>query len=197
MDLSWLVRARWRIVGAWMWPLFVLLAVADGLIGHALPLAGDSQSVVGSVVAALIFNLIAVVIVARPLALVLRARRRDLPAAIARDYAGALGVVAVTFAFVAIGLAHHSTIDGDRATMRDAAARAAAYIGDHAPPPFRADAASLSTVALQDDVIYRVCAANPSGSRQYCVVVDERRPLARSVTPAGSESNQNLARGTN
>jgi hypothetical protein len=197
MDLSWLVRARWRMVGAWMWPLFVVLAVADGLIGHALPLAGDNQSVVGGLVAALILNLTAVVVVARPLGRLLRMRRRDLPAAIARDYAGAFGIVAVTLGFVAIGLAHQSTISGDRTTMRDAAARAAAYIGDHAPPPFRADAASLSTVAIQDDVIYRVCAANPSGSRQYCVVVNERRPLAQSVTPAGSESNQNLARGTN
>jgi hypothetical protein len=197
MDLSWVVRARWRLVGAWMWPLFVMLAFADGLIGHVWPLAGDNQSVVGGVVFALILNLIAVVVVARPLSVLLRVRRRDLPPAIARNYAGTIGVLVVTFALAAIGIAHRSTISGDRATMHDAAARAAAYIGDHAPAQFRADAADLSTVVIQDDVMYRVCAANPNGTRQYCVVVDERRPLARSVTPAGSESNQNIARGIN
>jgi hypothetical protein len=197
MDLSWVVRARWRLVGAWMWPLFVVLAVADGLIGHAWPLTGDDQSVVGGVVFALILNLIAVVVVARPLSALLRMRRRDLPPAIARNYAGTFGVLTVTLALTVIGIAHQSTISGDRATMRDAATRAAAYIGDHAPAQFRAGAADLSTVVIQDGVMYYVCAANLSATRRYCVVVDERRPFARSVTPAGSESDQDLVRGLN
>ncbi len=197
MDLSWVVRARWRLVGAWMWPLFIVLAIVDGLIGHAWPLAGDGQSVVGGVVFALILNLVAVVVFARPLALLLRMRRRDLPPAIARNYAGTIGVLVVTVAFAAIGLAHQSAISGDRATMRDAATRAAAYIGDHAPARFRANAADLSTIVIQENVMYRVCAADPGGTQQYCVVVDEQRPLAQSVTPAGSESNQSLARGIN
>jgi hypothetical protein len=195
MDLSWVVRARWRMVGAWMWPAFVILAFADGVIGHALPLAGDTESVMGGILLGLIANLVAVVLLAWPLAMLLRLRRRDLPTAIARNYTGTLGIVLVTLAFAAIGLGHRAAIASDRATMRDAAARAAAWIGDHAPGQFQADAADLTTVVIQDRVLYRVCAANAAGSRDFCVVVDERRPAARSVVPAGSESNQTMARG--
>ena len=195
MDLSWVVRARWRLVGAWMWPAFVILALADGVIGHALPLAGDTESVMAGILLGLIANLVAVVLLAWPLAVLLRLRRRDLPTAIARNYMGTAGIVCVTLAFTAIGLGHRSTIASDRATMRDAAARAAAWIGDHAPAQFQADAADLTTVVIQGDALYRVCATNASGSRDYCVVVDERRPAAQSVVPAGSESNQTLARG--
>jgi len=195
MDLSWLVRARWRLVGAWMWPAYVVLAVADGVIGHLLPVAGSSESVLGGIVAGLVLNLIGVAALARPGGLLLRRRRRDLPEAIARNYAGTACVVLVTLGFVALGTAHHATIVGDRAVMRDATARAAAWIGDHAPGPFRADASHLDTIVIQASALYRVCVTNPTGTRDYCVVVDERRPAARSVTPAGSESNETLARG--
>ena len=174
-----------------------MLAIADGLIGHALPLTGDSQSVVGGIVLGLVFNLIAVAVLAVPLGMLLRVRRRDLPGPIARNYAGTFGVVVVTLAFTAIGLAHHPTIDSDRAMMHDAAARAAAWIGDHAPAQFRADAGDLTTVVIQGDAVYRECATNLSGTRDYCVIVDERRPVTSSVLPAGSESNQTLARGMN
>lgn len=197
MDLSWLVRARWRLVGAWMWPAFAVLAVADGVIGHALPATGDSQSLIGGIVAGLVFNLIAITVFARPVGRLLRVRRRDLPAAIARDYAGAAGIVLVTLAFAAIGLGHHSGTVSDRATLRDAATRAAAYIGDHAPAQFRADADDLTTVVIQDGSVYRACATNPSGTRDYCVIVKENLPAGRSVIPDGSESNQSLAEELN
>jgi hypothetical protein len=196
MDLSWVVRARWRLAGAWMWPAFVVLGVADGVIGHVLPAAGDSESVLGGIVVGLVLNVIAVAVLARPAGMLLRRRRRDLPSAIARNYGGTACVVLVTIGFAALGLAHHSSIAGDRAVMRDATARAAAWIGDHAPAPFRMDASRLDTVVIQADSLYRACAANPDGTRDYCVVVNERRPPARSVIPDGSESNETLARGT-
>ena len=31
---------RWRLIGAWRWPLFLVLTVADALIIRALPPAG-------------------------------------------------------------------------------------------------------------------------------------------------------------
>ena len=195
MDLSWLVRARWRLVGAWMWPAFVVLAFADALIGHVLPLSGSAQSVVAGLLLGLILNLIAITAFALPAGLLLRLRRHDLPLAIARNYAGVLGIVLVTLGLLAIGLGHHSAVISGRATMRDAAARAAAYIGDHAPAQFRGDLADISTVVIQGGTIYRGCATNPTGTRQYCVIVNERLPAGRSVTPDGSETNQTMARG--
>ncbi len=38
-----LVRLRWRRAGAWLWPSFIVLTLADAAIGHALPPAGHDR----------------------------------------------------------------------------------------------------------------------------------------------------------
>ena len=197
MDGAWVVRTRWRFRGAWMWPMFVVLGVVDGIVVHALPVVGDAQSVLGGIVVGLVLNLVCVVVLARPLGALLRTRRRDLPAEIARNYAGTTCVALVTIGMVALGLAHHSSIVSDRSSMRDAITRAAAYIGDHAPAPFRADAAHTDTFTIQPDAVYRTCVPNRAGTRFYCVIVDEQQPLGRSVRPGGYESNATMSRGVN
>ena len=195
MAAGWIVRTRWRWRGAWMWPAFVVLAIVDGLIGHALPINPPSQSVVSGVVVGLVLNLICIVVLSPALGALLRRVRPDLPVSIARNYAGVLCVLLVTAGFVGIGLAKRSTITHDSAAMHDAIVRAAAYIGDHAPAPFAARADHLDVIAIEEGSIYRVCVDNAAQTRGYCVVVRERLPLARSVTPAGSELNATLARG--
>jgi hypothetical protein len=178
-----------------MWPAFVVMAIADGWIGHALPINPPSQSVVSGVIVGLILNLICIVVLSPPLGALLRRVRRDLPVAIARNYAGVLCVLLVTVGFVGVGLAKRSTISHDSAAMHDALVRAAAYIGDHAPAPFAARADHLDALVIEEGSIYRVCADDAAQTRYYCVVVRERLPFARSVTPAGSEPNATMARG--
>ncbi len=34
-------RLRWRLRGAVLWPTFAVLTVADGVLLHLLPIAGD------------------------------------------------------------------------------------------------------------------------------------------------------------
>jgi hypothetical protein len=196
MDAVWLTRARWRVRGAWMWPAFVVLGIADGVIGHLLPVTGDGQSVFGGVVIALLLNLLAVVVAAWPAAWLLRRVYRDMPWPVARNYGGTGCVLLVTAGFVALGALHHTSVSHDRTALRDTEVRAAAYIGARAPAAFRARAAQLDTIAIQAGVVYRSCVADAAGTRDYCVVVDEDRPLASSVRPAGSESNAELSRGT-
>jgi hypothetical protein len=195
MDAAWIARTRWRWRGAWMWPAFVVLAIADGWIGHALPINPPSQSVIAGIVVGLVLNLICIVVLAPVFGALLRRVRRDLPVAIARNYAGVLCVLLVTAGFVGIGLAKRSTISRDSAAMHDAVVRAAAYIGDHAPASYAANADHLDAIAIEEGSIYRVCVDNQAATRYYCVVVRERLPFARSVTPAGSEPNANMARG--
>ena len=203
MGLSWLVRLRWRLRGAWMWPSFVVLAAADGVIGHLLPPAGTTETVVGGLVLGLVLNLLCVVLLGPLFGRALRARRRDLPTAIARDYAATGCILLVTAGFVAVGALHHQQIVRDRAILHDAVVRAAAWIGDHAPARFQARAGTLDTYVIQSGTVYRECAA-ASGSQSgaggqaqyYCVIVDERGSGQASVRPAGSESNETLSRGT-
>jgi hypothetical protein len=195
MDAAWIARTRWRWRGAWMWPAFVVLAIADGWIGHALPINPPRQSVISGIVVGLVLNLICIVVLSPVFGALLRRVRRDLPVQIARNYAGVLCVLLVTVGFVGIGLAKRSTITHDSAAMHDAAVSAAGYIGDHAPAAFAARAAQLDVLAIEDGSIYRVCVDNAAGTRYYCVVVREGLPFARSVRPDGSEPNAALARG--
>jgi hypothetical protein len=167
------------------------------VIGHLLPPAGGTETVLGGIVLGLVLNLLCVIVLGPLLGRALRTRRPDLPVAIARNYAGTACIVLVTVGFALVGAFHHPQITRDRATLRDAVVRAAAWIGDHAPARFRADAGSLDSYVMLAGSIYRECAAAQGGAppHYYCVIVDERRAGA-SVRPAGSESNETLSRGT-
>jgi hypothetical protein len=195
MDAAWIARARWRWRGAWMWPAFVVTAIADGVIGHALPVNPPRQSVAAGLVVGLVLNLLCIVVLSAPVGALLRRLRPDLPVMIARNYAGTLLVALVTAGFVGVGLAERSAIAHDSATLRDAVVRAAAYIGEHAPSEFRANADRADAIAIVQGSMYRVCVWNQAHSRDYCVIVDEHLPFGRSVRPAGSEPNATLERG--
>lgn len=196
MDGVWLARLRWRRRGAWLWPTFVVLSVVDGFIVHALPLAGTTQTLAGGIVAGLVLNLIAVVLLSRPLGVALRHWRRDMPVGVARNYAGAAVVGLMTAGVLAVGLAHHPTIVAQRRELQDAITRAVAFIGDRAPAQFRANVTHTDTYTIEPGV-YRTCVPNRAGTENYCVVVRSRMPFARSVVPAGSEPNAIFAAGAN
>jgi Kef-type K+ transport system membrane component KefB len=192
MDGAWLARARWRQRGAWLWPTFVMLAIVDGLIVHALPMAGETQTPVGGVVFALVLNVIAVLLLSRPLGRLLRRRRTDMPVGVARNYGGTFAVLLVSVGMLAIGLLHHPAIVADRHALNDAIVRAEAYIGDRAPPEFRVNAMHTNTYTIQPRTVFRTCVPNRAGTRTYCVVV---RPT--SIAFGGYEPNSVMAEGTN
>lgn len=179
-----------------MWPAFVALTVVDGVIGHLLPPVGLSQNAVGAALIGLVLNLLAVILLCRPLALLLRRVRKDLPMVVARDYAGTTAVLAVSAGLLAAGLHHRSSILSEQRTMADATARAEAWIGDHAPDQFRRNVKLLSTVVVQTGSIYRSCAMNDTHTRTFCVIVKDKLPFATSVTFDGYEPNYLFALGT-
>jgi hypothetical protein len=192
---SRLTRLRWRRRGAWLWPTFVLLTAADALIGHELPPIGDTQRVFAAALLGGALNLIGVIVLSWPLSLALRRLRPDLPAVVARDYAGTFVVVAVTVALLGAGIAHRSTILQRSTDARDAAARAEAWIGARAPETFRRQATRLDTLTIEPGRLYRSCVTTADGRRSYCVIVKLWLPTARSVTFAGHERNAVFATG--
>jgi hypothetical protein len=197
MNGAWLARARWRWRGALLWPTFVVAVVLDAVIVHARPLVGDSQSFFGGVLIGLILSLLALLACSRPVGSLLRRRRRDLPVAIARDYAGRAAVLAVTLALLVIGLAHHSSVVAQQRMLDDAVARAEAFIGDRAPAAFRVNAYHADVLTIQAGSLYRICVRSRDGTRSYCVIVKEQLPFAQSVIPAGYEPNAVFAEGVN
>jgi hypothetical protein len=195
MEAGWLVRLRWRRRGAWLWPVFVALTIVDTAIGHALPVSGDNEPLAAAMLAALALNLLAVLFLSRPLGALLRRVRRDLPVMVARNYAGTWVVAAVSAALLAAGAMHHHAVVANQSAMRDAMARAEAWIGDRAPAEFRPNAALLNTYAIEPGSVYRTCVQSVDGPRTYCVIVRTQLPFARSVTFAGYEPNSVFAEG--
>ena len=195
MDGGWLVRLRWRRRGAWLWPAFAALTVVDAVVGHELPASGDTESLPAAAIAALVLNLIAVLLLSRPLGALLRRFRGDLPGFVARNYAGTGVVFAVTAALLVVGLAHHDSIMANQRAMRDAIARAQAWIGDRAPAAFRRNVELLSTFTIQPGSVYRSCVLSSDGRRSYCVIVNTSVPFPRGVRFDGYEPNAVFSQG--
>lgn len=195
MDAAWVARVRWRSRGAWLWPTFAGLTIVDGIIGHALPPAGETQTLVAALILGCGLNLVAVVVLRAPVGALVRRVRPDLPKLIARDYAGQAMLGVVTAALLAIGLAHHSGIVTQRQAMHEAMARAEAWIGSRAPAEFRSNADSISTLTIEPGRTYRSCAVTPEGRRSFCVIVKPQLPLSQSVRFDGYEPNSLFASG--
>jgi len=195
MDRGWLHRLRWRLRGAWLWPVFVAAVAADAALGHFRPPTSDTESVAAAAIVGLALNLLAVLLLSRPLGALLRRMRRELPGVVARNYAGTWVVIAVTAGLLAAGLVHHGAVMADQAAMRDATVRAQAWIGDRAPPEFRINVRLSDTFAIQAGSIYRTCVPGRNDGRSYCVIVKTRLPLSRSVRFDGYEPNSVFAQG--
>jgi hypothetical protein len=197
MDAAWITRARWRWRGAWLWPTFVAAAILDGVIAAVRPFTGDRQSFAGGVLGGLILNLLAVLLCSRAFGGLVRRRHSDLPVPIARNYGGTVAVLLVSAVFLAIGVARHASIVGRQRALRDAVVRAEAYIGDHAPAAFRAEATRTDTFVIQPGTIYRTCAPSRDDRRSYCVIVKPKLPMDRSVVFDGYEPNALFGAGVN
>lgn len=195
MDAGWLARLRWRRRGAWLWPTFVALTIVDALVGHLLPSSGDAESIPGAALAGLVANLIAVILLSRPLGAVLRRAKPDLPGVVARNQAGTSVVLALTAVLIGIGIAHHATVVNHERAMAQAIVRAQAWIGAHAPATFARDLRRMDTFAIQPGSLYRSCVPNGPRSRTYCVIVNTNAPFPRGVTFAGYEPNSVFSQG--
>ena len=192
MEREQLIRLRWRLRGAWMWPSFAALTLLDAVLLHVLPFQGDKAGLFPSLLVAALFNLLAVAVLAPLAGLAIRRRRRDLPRMIATDYAGTVLLGLVSLGILAGGIAHHASVRRDDEALRGAVIAGDAYIAHHAPPPFRDNAASSTTVTIEHGRTYRTCAPDLDGKRAWCVIV-RATPRAQRVRFAGNEPNWSFA----
>jgi hypothetical protein len=148
-------RLRWRMRGAWQWPAFGVLTAVDALLLARLPFRGGGADALGAVLLAGFLNLLVVAVAAPLLGVLVRLRRRDLPAVVARDYAGTALLGLVTGVLLLGGVLHHSAVSEERSD------RAALMVGVHnyvvtQAPRFQGGLARPDIVELEVDH-YRVC----------------------------------------
>lgn len=185
-------RLRWRLRGAWQWPAFVALTAFDALLLARLPFAGSGADAVGALLLAGFFNLFAVALVAPVLGAVLRRRRRDLPVLIARDYAGAWLLVAITAALLAGGLSHRGAVAAERADEHAVYVAVREYVLASAPR-FADGLEAVDALRLKPEH-YRACVPAPDGALPLCLFVNTDQAPAGVLRDPAREPNSDLRR---
>jgi hypothetical protein len=184
-------RLRWRRRGAWLWPTFAAATVADTVLLHYLPIAGDGAT--GWVPAFLLagcLNILAVAALGGIGGWLLRRRRPDLPKVVADDRSGTALVLLVSAMFLVLGLAHRPAL---RDHEDDVAAQALAmqrWVASQAPPEYRRHVGSADTLQIAAD-LYRTCVPGPNSERWLCLYLDtsDHPVTARRDTSGASNAD--------
>jgi hypothetical protein len=167
---------RWRMRGAWLWPTFIVLTLAEGVVLELLPIAGDGPGgVVPGVLLAGFANLIAVATLAPFLGRALRRRRPDLPRTVADNRAGTALLCAIAVAIVGLGLLHRPSVVAAEDDLRAQAAAVHDYVVSQAPA-YHGGIALADPMKLEDD-LYRTCVPGDDPKRWLCLYVNtDQRP---------------------
>lgn len=198
MERVWSSRLRWRLRGALLAPVFVVLVVVDGLLLTELPTSGEGPDLVGGLLLSAFLNLVVVAGLAPLAGLLVRRRRPDLPAFVARDRAGVVLLLALSAGLLVAGLLHHGELERNHTAMEEAVARGQAWIGANpdAPAEVRHHVRSADVVAILDGSVYRVCVPRPSDPRRaFCAVVDTGARYPAGIRYGGTEPNASFNAG--
>jgi hypothetical protein len=182
-------RLRWRLRGAWQWPAFAVLTAIDAVLVALLPFQGEGADALGALLVAGLFNVLAVALLAPVLGWLVRRRRRDLPVMIARDYAGAALLVAITGGLLTGGLIHRSARLEERADERAVSAAVRMYVAHEAP---RFADGAIDALRLETDH-YRACVLGPE-RLPLCLFVNTDQAPAGVVRDPSREPNALLRR---
>lgn len=185
----WVRRLRWRLLGAWRWPLFLVLTVADGFIAHALPPSGGSTEVVPAMVVASFANLFLIGVIAPWLARRIAARQAMGPqpatfppanhGELLTDRIAAITLVVASLGLVAAGLGNKKVVDAVTQRVARGGDAARSYAIAHGPAEIRQAASQddINTHPLQEDGLFRMCVPYQDARKQFCMYVDaNKRP---------------------
>jgi hypothetical protein len=167
----WRSRLRWRRRGAWLWPAFLVLTVADAFLLGPLPISGRHTGFFPGLLLGMFFNLVAVALVAPFASMALRRRRADLPKVVADDRAGTALVVLVTGGLLAGGLAHRPVRLSEDRAFREQSDAVRAYVARNATAEYRAHIDEADTWRQADD-LYRTCVPGDHGHLPLCLLVN-------------------------
>jgi hypothetical protein len=198
----WPSRLRWRLRGAWTWPTFAVLTVADAVLLHELPPWRTGVDPVPALLMATFGNLIIVGALA-PWLLWMgerRARQRGedpIPREVTLDRlaTGLLCVGAV--AIVLVGLAARPATIVETEAREINAEEVRRFVEAEAPPDVRAnlDAGASNTVRLQEDGYFRNCVPYEDRSRHFCFFVDTKTDPPTVRRDPSTLNNNDFLRG--
>jgi hypothetical protein len=190
----WPARLRWRLRGATMWPAFVVLTIADGLVLHLLPPVRTGVDLIPGVLIATFANLFLIAVVAPFLAGRMRANRPGPPAPeqaareVLVDRFGTALLAAGLLGVVAAGLATRPLVVSETEDT-DANARAVrSYVLASGDGELIRNLETANTVRLGED-FFRTCVARDDRERYFCAFVDTSTDPPDVDVDASAEPN--------
>jgi hypothetical protein len=189
----WRARLRWRLRGAWMWPAFVVLTLADGLLLHLLPPIRTGVDLIPAIILATFGNLILIGAVAPWLARRITARR---PAAasppappqaaleVLTDRIGTGLLAAGVLGLVAAGLATRPLVVSETESTERNARAVREYVLHSGDQELLRNIETANTRRLSEGY-YRTCIARDDRRRYFCLFVDtNKRPTEVTRDPS-------------
>jgi hypothetical protein len=183
-----LVRLRWRLRGAWLWPGFVVLTLLEMLLLHWLPLAGQGTHFIAAFLLAGSLNLIAVALLGGAGGRVLRRLRPDLPTVVADNYAGSAVLILVAATFVTVGLVHRPEVVDRREAFSRQSLAVQRWVQDNGDEFAVSHVSGADTLRIEED-LWRTCVPGPDPKRWLCLIVDTSRTPAGLTLDPNRESN--------
>jgi hypothetical protein len=176
---EWRARLRWRLAGAWQWPTFCVLTLVDTVVLSRLPFSGGRSTLIVSLLAAGLLNMIVLAVVPKAGGWLVRRRRPDLPREVAADRAGTVGLAALSAALIVGGVLHRPALRAHDAAL-ETATSTARHFADHRAPSRYLPLHGQDTWQQGPDV-FRSCFEGPDPRRDFCVVVrsDEANLVVR------------------
>ncbi len=191
-ETFWARRMRWRLIGAWRWPLFLVLTVADALIIRELPPTGTRALFFPALFICSFANLFLIGAVAPWLARRIVARQgtaADAPPTfppsnhleLLVDKIACAVLVLATVGLVAAGLGNKRVVVAATDRVERGADAARDYVNLNAPEEIRRNFDTLNTHPTDEDGFFRMCVNYDERTRAWCMFVDAtpRPPVVR------------------
>lgn len=177
--------------GAWMWPTFLVVTLAEAALMHALPVWGNGSATLSALLFAGFGNLLVVSVAAPLVGRLLRRRRPDLPGLVAANYAGTALLCAGLAGTLVAGLAHAGDIRAQRRDLAVAADAARGWVVRNAPSDYHLRLGALSIHRLTAGY-YRGCVPGPQSDRWLCLYVDTGQTPPGVTRDRDTQSNAKL-----
>jgi hypothetical protein len=203
----WPRRLRWQLLGAWRWPIFLVMTLIDGVIASALPPSGTHANFIPSLIISSFANLFLMGAVAPWLAKRIAARQGLQPAAakfpprdsgeLLVDRVAAALLVLAAVGLLAVGLGNRRVVVADTNDEKTAVQAAQSFVAAHAPADVRrnADQGFLSPHRLEPKY-WRICGRHNDPTRAWCVYVSTKASPPSVKHDPSPETNAQLFKGS-
>ena len=185
----WTRRLRWRMRGAWLWPAFFTLTLADALLLHLLPPIRTGVDFPPALIVSSFANLFLIGAVAPWLAKRLSQREDAPPLEVLVSRVGSALLVFGTVGVLAAGLAARPLVVSETEDTEAAASAVRAYIDEHANAEVRRNLDTANTIRLEED-LFRICVALDDRTRASCYFVDTELDPPRVTRDGDARPNQ-------